>query len=442
MTNIKDAVRISKRILLTNLLTNDYNLALTPLLSGKHGIGKSQVAKAIAKSLNGKCITIEGGTLKEGEITGIPYQYTNEYNEIEFKFLPYYVIKRIQETEKILNHEISNETSIDTVLEGDENRYSKNDLTFEEKMEYIEKGKVKPVIIFFDEINRTENAVFKELMNIVLTRTVNGYKFPWWVFIIAAMNPSTQSSIYSTNEMDPAQMDRFIKIKIKEDAGEWINYAVNHNIDSSIVNFISSNEKCLSETNQQLEDTESPTPSPRGWEMISLILNAKDKLDNFFTKEELCELDKDIKTIITSKVGVESATMYYNSLKDKTKVVTSKDIFNFDEEDIGANIKEIIKAQSTARNSITSKDIIDYLVVNLDENKNNKKYISSINKKLKSYIKLLDNSSKLFFTQNIVDAKTEKKTDIYDYISDVFDDKLLELIEFRDRNSMLIGASK
>ena len=67
-------------------------LNLTPatqniMLVGKHGIGKSQVAKSIAKDLDGTVMVIEGGTLKEGEITGIPYQCKNEVGEIEFRFL-------------------------------------------------------------------------------------------------------------------------------------------------------------------------------------------------------------------------------------------------------------------------------------------------------------------------------------------------------------------
>ena len=44
-----DDVRIKQ--IVTNLLTNDYSIAVTPLLSGKHGIGKSQVAKSIAKDI-------------------------------------------------------------------------------------------------------------------------------------------------------------------------------------------------------------------------------------------------------------------------------------------------------------------------------------------------------------------------------------------------------
>ena len=135
MASIKDAIRLCKRIMLTNLLTNDYSIAVTPLLSGKHGIGKSQVAKSIAKDLDGTVMIIEGGTLKEGEITGIPYQCKNEVGEIEFRFLPYYIVQRIQKAEQFLHREKSKETDLDSILYGEENRFSDCDLSFEQKVE-------------------------------------------------------------------------------------------------------------------------------------------------------------------------------------------------------------------------------------------------------------------------------------------------------------------
>jgi len=438
MPTITEGKRLAKRIMLTNLLTNDYNLALTPLLSGKHGIGKSQVAKSIAKDLNGICITIEGGTLKEGEITGIPYQYRNSKGEVEFKFLPYYVVERIQNAEKFLNRELIKEESLQTHLEGTDNKYSCNELTLEEKIKLIEERKVKPVILFFDEINRTENAVFRELMNIILTKTVNGYQFPWWVFIIAAMNPSTQNSIYATNEMDPAQLDRFIKIKVRENADEWINYALDNEFDKTIIDFIANNQKCLSKDGNELEDEDTPTPSPRGWNMVDLIIKGKDKLDNFFTKEEQSKKDKDIRTIITSKVGSEASTMYYSSLKDKSKIVSAKEIFNLEIDGIKEELKEIIKNQSTARNSITSKDIISYLVNNLDTYLNDNKTLSIINKKLYIYLNLLDSSSKLLLSQNLVSATTKNGKEIFDYIYDIFDQEILDLLEFSNLNNLKI----
>lgn len=436
MPTIEEGKRLSKRILLTNLLINNNNLALTPLLSGKHGIGKSQVGKNIAKELGGICLTIEGGTLKEGEITGIPYQDKNEDGQVEFRFLPYYIVKRIQEAEKHLNFKENKTKDIETILEGNENIYSNNELSFEEKKNLIKEGKIKPVILFFDEINRTDSLVFRELMNVILTKTINGYKLPWWVFIIAAMNPSTENSIYNTNEMDPAQTDRFIKIKVEEDQQSWINYALENEFDESLVNFIANNDKCLSNKNIKLEDEDSPTPSPRGWEMVNLILKSKDILDDFFTKKELNNKEKDIYKIISSKVGGEATAMLYASIKDKKRVILAKDIF--DQEEFEDEIKEILKEQSTARNSITSKNIIDYLKNNLDDNLNEKNKIETINNKLKIYIDLIDNSSKLLFSQWLVNSKTKNNVDIFDMFYDVFDEKLIRLLEVSNKNNLKI----
>ena len=315
-------------------------------------------------------------------------------------------------------------------------------MTLDEKINLINEKKVKPVILFFDEINRTENAVFRELMNIILTRTVNGYKFPWWVFIIAAMNPSTQNSIYATNEMDPAQLDRFIKIKVRENADEWIEFAINNKFDQTIVNFIANNQKCLSKDGKDLEDDDTPTPSPRGWNMVDLIIKGKDKLDEFFTKEELNQKDKDIRTIITSKVGSEASSMYYSSLKEKNKIVTAKEIFNFEIKGIKEEIKQVIKEQSTARNSITSKDIILYLKNNLDKYLNNPEKMENINEKLHTYINLLDSSSKLLFSQNLTTATTQNGIEIFDYIYHIFDKDLLDLLEFSNINNLKISNAE
>ena len=438
MANITECKRLSKRIMLTNLLTNDYSIALTPLLSGKHGIGKSQVAKQIAKDLDGICITIEGGTLKEGEITGIPYQYRNENDEIQFKFLPYYVVDRIQKAEKTLNKEMKAEGNLDTILNGDENQYSVNDLSFEEKIDLITTKKVKPVIIFFDEINRTDNAVFRELMNIILTRTINGYRLPWWVFIIAAMNPSTQNSMYATNEIDPAQLDRFIKIKTHEDAEEWIEYAVENNYDKTIIEFIANNQEALSEQSKELDDDEKATPSPRGWSMLNLIIEGKNKLDMFFSKDELKEIDKDIRNIISAKVGSVASSMYYTSLRERSRLVLAKDIFDFDTDNLSTSLIEIIKEQSTARNSITSKSIVKYLKDNIDILKTDNRKMMAINTKLSTYIKLLDSSSKVLFARNLTSATSVRGTEVFDYVTDIVDDELLELLQVSNVNEMKI----
>ena len=137
MIGINDAKRIIKRAILSNLGTSKKDLAITPLVSGKHGIGKSQMIKSIAEDLNGICITIEGGTLKEGEITGLPYQYKDENGKIKFRFLPYYAIERIQNEEERLFKELGLKESNNSHLLGDENKFSHNDLTPNEKIDLI-----------------------------------------------------------------------------------------------------------------------------------------------------------------------------------------------------------------------------------------------------------------------------------------------------------------
>lgn len=91
-------------------------------------------------------------------------------------------MERIQNEQKRL-FELSGKTAEDDALDGDENRYALESITPTQKLDMLKSGEIKPVIVFIDEINRTENSVYKELMNILLTRSVNGYRFPWWVLL-------------------------------------------------------------------------------------------------------------------------------------------------------------------------------------------------------------------------------------------------------------------
>ena len=136
MITINEAKRLIKRVLLSNVVSDKKDLAITPLISGKHGIGKSQMIKSVADDLGGVCITIEGGTLKEGEITGLPYQYRDDNGNVRFRFLPYYAVERVQNAQKRL-FELSGKVSEDNALDGDENRYALEDVTPAQKLDML-----------------------------------------------------------------------------------------------------------------------------------------------------------------------------------------------------------------------------------------------------------------------------------------------------------------
>jgi len=67
MSSIKETERLLKRALLTNITTPSSS-AITPILSGPHGLGKSAICRQVAEDLGGLALTVEGGSLKEGEI--------------------------------------------------------------------------------------------------------------------------------------------------------------------------------------------------------------------------------------------------------------------------------------------------------------------------------------------------------------------------------------
>ena len=441
MISINEAKRLVKRALLANLATDKRDLAITPLVSGRHGIGKSQMVKSIAQDLGGVCITIEGGTLKEGEITGLPYQYKDENGQIRFRFLPYYAVERIQAEEKRL-FELSGRTITQEMLSGDENRYAMNDLTPQEKIDALRSGKVCPVILFIDEINRTENSVYKELMNILLTRSVNGYEFPWWVFFVGAMNPSTQNSVYATNEMDPAQLDRFIKIKVVDNTKEWLSYGKTAGIDPRILSFIKDNPKCLSSTAKDLDDEEKPEPSPRGWDMVDTLLSSEEMLRPFFTEKENDPktVEKDMKNLVAAKLGASVATMFFASIVSKARALMPEEIFADDAS--LTNTAPVINQLSAAKKVQTCNLMLDYLKENIEFIMLSKEQFAIIKQQLSKLVQMLDASTRLLFAQNLTAAMTDDGNSLIEMLFDVFEKDLIDMLELSDATRKAIEGVK
>ena len=440
MTTINEAKRLIKRVLLANIAAGKKDLAITPLVSGRHGIGKSQMIKAVAEELGGVCITIEGGTLKEGEITGLPYQFAGEAGAIGFRFLPYYAVERIQKEEERLFREAGLEEPA-SALAGDENRFAMNDLSAEEKLEKIRTGTVRLVLVFIDEINRTENTVYKELMNILLTRSVNGYVFPWWVLFIGAMNPSTQNSMYATNEMDPAQLDRFIKIKVDGNASEWVKYGKAAGISADVLKFIKENPKCLTSDDRGLDDEEKPTPSPRGWEMVDVIMSSEPLLRSFFTdkENEAKTVERDMKALVSAKLGASVATMFFASRVEDARAFLPEELFADDES--LSNHAQQLKSMSAAKKLQTCDLMLEHLKGNIEFMMLDKAGFEIVKKQLAVMVGCLDSSTKLLFAQNIAATMTDDGSPLIDYLFDVFEGDLVEMLDLSDATRKLIEES-
>lgn len=445
MISVNNAKRLIKRAILANVATDKKDLFITPLISGKHGIGKSAIVKSVAEDLGGTCITIEGGTLKEGEITGLPYQYEDAQGAVKFRFLPHYAVDRIQAKELQIFEEMGAEfgvaASAADVLDGDENRYALNDIPAQKRIELLQSGCIEPVIVFIDEVNRTENTVYKELMNILLTKTVNGYRFPWWVFFVGAMNPSTQNSAYATNEMDPAQLDRFLKLKVDSKPGEWIRYGRATGIAPDILRFIKEHPKCLSADSKELEDEEKPTPSPRGWDMVDTILASEPMLRGFFSEKEN-EPDavaRDMKALASAKLGTTVATMYFASLVQPDHALSAEEVLADDAELSGVGTR--IKGLSVAKRVQTCDALIQYLKENVEFLMLSPKDFDKIKKQLGALVELLDPSTRLLFAQKIAATMTDDGNSLIELVYDALGDDIIAMLDLSDSTRKLIEAS-
>jgi MoxR-like ATPase len=284
-----------------------------PLIIGESGIGKTSLVKYIAKSNGDYLVTIDANLLKEGEIGGLPV--------VENKVTIYATHNKLVEIEK--------------ALKEDEDRN---------------------VILFIDELNRCDHAVAQELMNLILNREINGYLLNQRVKVIAAMNPSNKNdgfynSRYDVVDMDPAQEDRFVWVKLDSDIKEWIKWGMSEvgNINEHIIEFLSTFPEYLHMPNSD----ETIKPTPRSWERISKAYEV------YLKNKEKYSYDVFLNAV-KGNVGVNIANDFGSFLINlKKPLISIEDIFS--NEILDFELKEKIEKESHSRLYILAKNSLRYL---------------------------------------------------------------------------------
>ena len=290
-----------------------------PLLVGESGIGKTALAKDIAKRNHWSLIVIDGNLLKEGEIGGLPtievYAQVDENGErMERKATVYAVHNKLRE--------IDNE---------------------------ISKGNT--VLLFIDEINRCEHTVQQELMNLKLNREINGYKLNKEVKILAAMNPSGKYGSdfdYQVVDMDAAQENRFVWLYMEPDHLQWIDWATDAGLEPMVIEFIMTFPEYLHKVNE-----DNIRATPRSYERISkaykVYLEKKDSVPRAV-----------FLNVIKGNVGKLIAEEFINFAEaDYSPLISYEDIFQ------GASIPEAVaervRTETHTRLYLSARNILKSL---------------------------------------------------------------------------------
>ena len=192
----------------------------------------------------------------------------------------------------------------------------------------------KPVVLFLDELNRARPEVLQTIMDLTLNRTLAGRKLPEGSRVISAVNDGEE---YQLTDLDPALVSRFNIYEFKPTAQEWLLWAAKAGLDSRVIDFISENPEMLDGAAFTREDQGlEKSPDRRGWERVSKVLQTN-------------EVTPLLKTVIAGIVGMPAASKFFAVINQK-HLPSAKEILLGDFAKLKTTFKKCITPELAAVN--------------------------------------------------------------------------------------------
>lgn len=185
-------------------------------LWGSPGIGKSQVVKGTAKSLEIQCIDVRAVLLDPVDLRGLPHISEGKSKWAIPDFLP----------------------------------------------------KDGEGILFLDELNRAPSLVQNACFQLVLDRALGEYRLPDGWAVVSACNRESDGG--GISRMSSALANRFVHINVEADHDEWTQWALQAGIEPLVIAFL----RFKPENFNAFDKNEKAFPTPRSWEMVSGICKA------------------------------------------------------------------------------------------------------------------------------------------------------------------------
>lgn len=318
------------------------------LMKGPTGVGKSHLAKSMAKELDLPFIDVRGSTMDEAKVTGIPdFEVSRELGVSTF-VLPSWFVRSCRE----------------------------------------------PVVLCLDEFNRSMPQVMQAFFQIVLDRTLgndaNG--MPMMLHpqtrIVAAANFGAE---YDVNEMDPALLRRFWVIDLEPTTADWIDWAVTAGVDAVTIDFIRNHPEHLRVEPGSVESG-SVVPTPASWHRLDSSLRHMDLIPS-----ELAGIgDSLIYPLSMGFVGTEAAIAYSEFIKNYEKVISAKDL-------LAGKISDKDAKELTASVSL---GVLGKLVEHSKENEWSKKEAKNVT----AFVKCRGGEQLVYFWNEL--SKTQKWSNI------------------------------
>lgn len=247
------------------------------LMRGPTGIGKSDLAKAIAEELELPFIDVRGSTMSEGDVGGYPDLEGMKENGVMTFCMPGWFIRACRE----------------------------------------------PVVLCLDELNRSLIGVQQSFFQLVLDRQLGNDKngVPYTLHpdtrIVACVNTGAE---YTVEDMDPALLRRFWVVDLESTSDDFIAWATGK-LHPATVDFIRNHPEHL-RVDPSTVDPGTVTPNPASWHRLDTSLQHMGIL-----RQEAANSGA-FYSVSTGFVGVEAAIAFTDFVKNYSEVITAEDILD------------------------------------------------------------------------------------------------------------------
>ena len=131
------------------------------------------------------------------------------------------------------------------------------------------------VIVFLDEMNSAAPSVQAAGYQLILNRRIGQYKLPDNVVLIAAGNRETDKGV--TYRMPKPLENRFVHFELRVDFQDWLNWAVNNDVNADIVGYLSFAKNDL--YNFDPASSSRGFATPRAWTFTSELLEDDEEIN-------------------------------------------------------------------------------------------------------------------------------------------------------------------
>jgi hypothetical protein len=218
----------------SRMMTTYIRAGLVPFLVGSPGIGKSHIIHALAKYFNLKVIDVRLSQCDPTDLLGFPNIKGNKAGYVPMDTFP---------------------------IEGDP----------------IPEG-YSGWMLFFDEFNGAPLSVQKAAYKVVLDKMIGNHHLHKNVAMVCAGNLDTDNA--AVEPMSTALQSRMVHLELVVDAGEFVNWAAENDIDyriTSQINFKPGNLYTF-----KADHSDNTYACPRTWEFANRLLKLVDETDKDF----------------------------------------------------------------------------------------------------------------------------------------------------------------